>query len=125
MAEVISFPKNNPRITEQDILTREEMVEKKRNLKLNFFRDAADDVVENIVRDIAALDLATITGGELNDLNAKDIIMLREALLGIMCRLTGMDHPLHRISNDIIVAKEVVDEYGDAMYDYTLKETSE
>lgn len=122
MAEVISFPKNNPRVTEQDILTREDLIQKKNNLKLNFFKDACDDIVENIVRDIASLELSTITGNELAQLNAKDIIMLRESLLAIMCRLTNMDHPLHSISEKLLVSESSVDEYGDAMYSYTFKE---
>lgn len=119
MAEVISFPKSNPRMA--DTPSVDELAEKKRNLKLNFFRDMSDEIVENVVRDIAALELSTIAGTELAELNAKDIIILREALLSIMCRLTNMEHPLHDIIKDLIIAEEGVDEYGEAMYGYTLR----
>lgn len=120
MAEVISFPKSNPRA--EETLTTEDIIQKKRNLKINFFKDAADDIVENIVRDIASLELSTITNGELAPLQPKDIIMLRESLLSIMCRLTVMDHPLHDIVDELIVSEETFDEYGEPMYGYSFKD---
>lgn len=125
MAEVISFPKTNPRVTEKDIITTEEILEKKKTLRMNFFKDAADDIVENTVRDIASLELSTLTGRDLSQLQAKDIIMLREALVSIMCRLTDIDHPLHKITENLIISEETVDEYGDAMYGYSFKESDE
>ena len=120
MAEVISCPKNNPRAT-ADKFTADDLAEKKKNIKMNFFRDTTDDIVENIIRDIAALELSTILGSDLAEINAKDIIILRESILSIMCRLTKMDHPLHDIVDDLIIAEETVDEYGESMYDYKFK----
>jgi hypothetical protein len=122
---VLAFPTKNtnvPVVKKPKAVDQKKLLEKANNMKIEFYNEMADDIINSIVRRIAALDLAEMSNVESEDerLNEMDIIILRESLVSIMCRLTAVDHPLHKILNQIIDITEVETDEG-PLYSYTLK----
>ncbi len=90
-------------------------------MKIEFYNEMADDMIDTIVRQVAALDLNDMIDDEPGVLNEMDIIILRESIVSLMCRLTNLEHPLQPLLKGIMNIKEVVDDSGEVVYTYTLK----
>lgn len=120
-SNVILFPKQTVRPLPKQI-SRSKLIEKASTMKIEFYNEMADDMIDTIVRQISALDLNDMidedTPGVLNEM---DVIIIREAIVSLMCRLTNINHPLQPLLKDLMTVKEVLGEDGDVIFTYTLK----
>lgn len=119
MDNVIVFPTNNPELSIDGIaLNKQETKEKIKQIKLSFFSSAADEILEHVIRSIGSLGITTTS----KEINTRDIIMLKESIISVMCRLNDVSHPLHKISEDeIMIDTSHEDELDELFFDYKFK----
>lgn len=118
---VINFPKQNLRQS-INLPTDDEMKQKMLKLRTEFFSEISDEIIDSVVRKIALMDLPTVTGQE-GSINEQDVIILREAITALMCRLSNIDHPLHDHFENIVKVTPVELENGELIYSYEIIET--
>jgi hypothetical protein len=116
---IIIFPTNNPELSIDGIaITQEETKEKIKQIKLAFFSSAADEILENVIRSIGSLGITDKS----KEIETRDIIMLKESIISVMCRITDVSHPLHKISEDeIMIDLNMHEELDDMFFDYKFK----
>lgn len=117
MDNVINFPKENKRLDVGNTpLGVEEVAKAIENMKMDFYHDVADNLMDHVIQSIGSLNL---DGGNEEEVKLRevDIILIREVLTAFMCKLGGVDHPLKDLA-DVVVTDLAV---GDGMIDYRLK----
>lgn len=117
---VINFPKQNLRqsIT---VPSEDEMAQKMLKLRTEIFSEISDEIIDSIVRKIALMNLPDMTGQE-GSINEQDVIILREAITAMMCRLTNIAHPLHNHFEKLVKVVPVELENGEVIYSYEIVE---
>lgn len=116
MDNVITFPKENKRLDVTNTpVSVDEVARAIEKMKLDFYHDVADNLMDYIVQSIAALNLDSNNPDEIH-LREMDIIFLREVLTSFMCRLGGVEHPLKNLADAVV--RDVNVEEG--MIDYRL-----
>ncbi len=120
---VIDFPKKNIR---PDVIvpTEDQLEQKMQRVRTEFFSEISDEIIDSIVRKLAVINLPQMIGQE-GSIDERDIIILKEAIVSMMCRLTNMPHPLHNHFNDIMTVTPVELENGEVIYSYELVEKDE
>lgn len=117
MDNVISFPKENKRLDVTNTpLGVEEVAKAIEGMKMDFYHDVADTLMDHIIQSIGTLNL---DGGNTEEVKLReiDIILMREVLTAFMCKIADVDHPLKALA-EIVVTDLVV---NDGMIDYRLK----
>ena len=117
MDNVIAFPKENKRLDVANTpLGVEEVAKAIEGMKLDFYHDVADNLMDHIIQSIGSLNL---DGGnpDLVKLREVDIILMREVLTAFMCKIAGVDHPLNALAETVVTDLAV----NDGMIDYRLK----
>lgn len=120
---VVKFPKENRRLDVSNIALEPEDVMKKIHLmKKGYFADVADHILDDVLRSIGCLDLEE-TKFETFPIQDDDLIMIKESIISAMCRIVGIDHPLHQIAkNELLnLREEIDDEYGAVILGYKFK----
>lgn len=117
---VISFPKQNLRHN-INLPTDDEMNQKMLKLRTEFFSEISDEIIDSIVRKIALMDLPSVTGQE-GTINEQDVIILREAIIAMMSRLSNIPHPLHDHFEKLMKVVPVELETGELVYSYEIIE---
>lgn len=116
MDNVIAFPKENKRLDVSNTpVSVDEVAKVIEKMKLDFYHDVADNLMDHIVQSIGSLNIDSGNPEEIH-LREVDIIFLREVLTSFMCRLSGVEHPLKNLA-DAAVRDVNVDE---GMIDYRL-----
>ena len=97
---VIKFPDINRRFDVSNIEIEPESVAKKiEEMKLMYFSNVAEAISEDVMRSISILNLDE-TKFETFDVEPEDMIMLKETIMSIMCRIVGIGHPIQEIAHD-------------------------
>lgn len=121
---IFVFPKTNPRFELDNIeIDHEDIAKKIKLIKMTYFSDIADSILDNVIRSISLLNLNN--SPESGNLTSTDIILLKEAIISTMCKLSGVDHPLHKIAMDNIIINSTEDDADDVYFKYTFKENDE
>lgn len=120
MTDVLNFPGRNARLDVSDLpLNAEDMAEKIKLIRTAYYSEIADELLEMIVTKIALLKLNKNNDDEISEHFPKDIMLLREVLIGLMCRFSGMDHPTHEVFELLYEMTEDYDEEsGELLYNY-------
>lgn len=116
---IIKFPIMNPEMNTYAPEDHSKKLETIRNIRLTYFSDISEEIVMNALKSIS-ISFDHIDDN-LNNAESKDVILLKEAIISIMCRLSGTDHPLHDIIEDELVMFESYDEYDDIILNYKFK----
>ena len=121
MNQVLNFPKTHPKFDMTDVpLNQEELQAKLELIRMAFYADVADELLDQIASKIGMLNLNKKNEDEMIDTFPKDIMLLREVLIGMMCRFSNIDHPTHEVFEKIYDLTEDFDEEtGEMMYNYT------
>lgn len=110
MDNVIAFPKENKRLDVSNTpVSVEEVAKAIEKMKMDFYHDVADNLMEYIVQSIGSLN---IDGGQEEEdmkLQEIDIIMMREVLTAFMCKISGVDHPLKNLSEAMVKDLIIID----------------
>ena len=117
MDNVIAFPKENKRLDVANTpLGVEEVAKAIEGMKMDFYHDVADNLMDHIIQSIGTLNLA---GGSTEEVKLReiDIILMREVITAFMCKIAGVDHPLKALAETVVTDLVV----GDGMIDYRLK----
>lgn len=111
MGEVIKFPIKNPRV-ELGILEVEQrsLEDTIQAMKMAHFAALSDSIVEDVIRSISVLGLDESQTGAKSILDSKDVIMLKETIVATMCRIVGIEHPLHAIENQELILAEYIED---------------
>lgn len=120
---VVKFPKENRRLDVSNIaLEAEEMIKKIHLMKKGYFASMADNILDDVMRSIGCMDLEE-TKQETFSLEDSDLIMIKESIIAAMCRIVGMEHPLHQIAKTELLSmrEEIDDEYGAVILGYKFK----
>lgn len=113
---VITFPKENKRLDVTNTpVSVDEVAKVIEKMKLDFYHDVADNLMDYIVQSIGSLNIDSGNPNEIA-LREVDIIFLREVLTSFMCRLGGVSHPLKNLAEATVV--DVVSDEG--LIDYRL-----
>lgn len=122
---VIRFPKENRRLDVSNIsMDIEEIAEEIRLIKLAYFNEIADELVDNALRSMSMLNLED-TPNETFPIETKDIILLKETFISMMARIVGLEHPLHNLSEDNIVLTDLIDGEDTYYHSYHFKTKEE
>jgi hypothetical protein len=70
-------------------------------IKIAYFSDISRAMADDVLRSIGILNLEE-SPIETYDVTTKDIILLKEAISAVMCRIVGIDHPLHELAEENI-----------------------
>lgn len=119
---IISFPKSNKRLDVTNTpVNAEEVAKVIDGMKIDFYHDVADNLMDYIVTSIGSLGIdANKDDIQLRDI---DIIFMREVLTAFMCRLGGVEHPLKTLPEATVVGL-TIDE-GTISYDLAVPSASE
>ena len=101
MDNVIAFPKENKRLDVGNTpVSIDEVAKAIEAMKLDFYHDVADNLMDHIVQSIGSLNLDG--NNEEIHLREIDIILIREVLTAFMCRLGGAEHPLKNLADAVV-----------------------
>lgn len=117
MDNVIAFPKENKRLDVANTpLGVEEVAKAIEGMKMDFYHDVADNLMDHIIQSIGTLNL---DGGSTEEVKLReiDIILMREVLTAFMCKIAGVDHPLKALAETVVTDLVI----NDGMIDYRLK----
>jgi len=116
MDNVITFPKENKRLDVSNTPTSvDEVARAIEAMKLDFYHDVADNLMDHIIQSIGSLNLDG--NSEEVHLREVDIILIREVLTAFMCKLGGVEHPLKNLADAVVQDLNV----HDGAIDYRLK----
>jgi hypothetical protein len=116
MDNVITFPKENKRLDISNTPTSvDEVARAIESMKLDFYHDVADNLMEHIIQSIGSLNLDG--NNEEMRLREVDIILIREVLTAFMCKLGGVEHPLKNLADAVVQDLNV----QEGVIDYRLK----
>ena len=108
MDNVITFPKENKRLDVSNTPTSvDEVARAIEAMKLDFYHDVADNLMDHIIQSIGSLNL---------DGNSEEV-HLREVLTAFMCKLGGVEHPLKNLADAVVQDLNV----HEGAIDYRLK----
>lgn len=122
MGVVIKFPIENKRLDLSNIpLDHGSVVEQVQMLKLSYFSDVAEAMLDDTLRSMSMLKLEE---GRLptNPIDQKDIILIKESIVAGMCRIVGIEHPLHRLMDDNLEVTSVTDDEEEMTMGYRFKD---
>lgn len=92
---VIAFPKNNKRLDVSDMpVSAEEVAREITKIRLDFYYQVADEMMETLMRTIGALGISKAEVPEEVNVEDIDVIFMREMLAAFMCRIANVEHPL-------------------------------
>ena len=115
MTNVITFPKGNKRLDVSTTpITADDVAKEIEKIKLDFYHEVADELIDGMVRKISALNIGNEDGDIV--LQDKDIIFLREAITAFICKLGNVPHPMSKLSELVITDLNI----RDGMIDYRL-----
>lgn len=120
---IVQFPLVNRRHDVSNIaLDPEEVADKIRLMKLSYFNSVTEELVDDVLRSLSTLRLEE-TPAETTPVTSLDIIMLKETIMAMLCRIVGISHPLHEMAQDNIILSELMDdnEYGIPYQKYHFK----
>lgn len=118
MDNVITFPKGNKRLDVTNVpVSVEDVARVIEKMKLDFYHEVADELMDYVVQSIGALNLDSGNTDEVR-MREVDIIFLREVLTSFMCRIAGVGHPLNSLADSVVLEVKSDDE---GMIDYMLK----
>lgn len=107
MGEVLKFPGTNVRADMTAIPTSvEEVIKNVNKMKNAYFSTIAENIVDDVIRSLSVLKLEE--GSVYKPLESKDIIILKESIISAMCRVTGLEHPLHEIADQELILSETI-----------------
>lgn len=116
MDNVIAFPKENKRLDVSNTpVSVDEVAKAIEKMKLDFYHDVADNLMDHVVQSIGSLNIDG--GSDEIHLREMDIILVREVLTALMCRLGGVDHPLMGLADAVVKDLNV----QEGMIDYRVK----
>lgn len=120
MNEILSFPKSHPKFDVSDIpIDPDELKKKLELIRLSFYADVADEILDQVACRIGMLNLKKKNEAALTDAFPKDVMLLREVLIGMMCRFSDIHHPTHDVFEKIYSLTEDFDEEsGEMVYNY-------
>lgn len=122
-SNIVTFPISNKRFDLENIeLDQDDIAEKIKLIKMTYFSDIADSILDNVIRSISLLNLSSSSE---NNLTSTDIILLKETIISTMCKLSGLEHPLHKIAIDNIIINGTESDSEDIYFKYTFKESNE
>lgn len=102
-SNVIKFPVENRRADMSNIPTEpEEIIDKIELIKRSYFSDVSDRILDDVLRSIDVLGLE-YSKFDTFDMTSNDHILIKESIISAMCRIVGIDHPLHAIGDTEIV----------------------
>jgi hypothetical protein len=118
MDNVIAFPKENKRLDVSNTPTSiDEVAMAIEKMKLDFYHDVADNLMDHVVQSIGSLNLDSSHNEEIH-IREVDIILMREVLTAFMCRLGGVNHPLKGLADAVV--KDLNVEEGSIDYRVTV-----
>lgn len=121
MDNVIAFPKENKRLDVSNTPTSlDEVAAAIEKMKLDFYHDVADNLMDHVVQSIGSLNLDSSHEEEIH-IREVDIILMREVLTAFMCRLGGVNHPLKNLADAVV--KDLNIEEGQIDYRVTVPGT--
>ena len=122
---IILFPVTNRRHDVTRIaVDPEEVAARIRSMKMAFFAEVADQVVDDTLRSISVLNLEE-TKAETFPLESRDVILIKEAVISALCRIVGIEHPLHEIGDDNIVISDILQDAEASLFKYRFKSEPE
>ena len=114
MSNVITFPKDNKRLDISNTpVTAEDVAIEISKIKMDFYHEVADELLDGMIRKIGALNLGDQEDVVINDI---DIIFLRECITAFISKLAGVEHPLDNLPEAMINNLNV----NDGTIDYRL-----
>jgi hypothetical protein len=121
MGQIIKFPKENKRFDLSNIsMDPEEIAEEIRLIKMAYFSTISDEIVDDVLRSLSMLNLED-TPNETYSVEAKDLILLKESIISMLCKIIGLKHPLHELSEDNIIISETFDGEDTLFHNYRFK----
>ena len=122
MGDIVKFPGENKRLDLSNIpLDHGSVVEQDQMLKLSYFSDVAEAMLDDTLRSMSMLKLEE---GRFptNPIEQKDIILMKESIVAGMCRIVGIEHPLHRLMDDNLEVTSVTDGEEEVTMGYRFKD---
>ena len=102
MDNVIAFPKENKRLDVANTpISVDEVAKAIEKMKMDFYHDVADNLMDHIVQSIGSLNIEAGGGQEIS-LRDVDVILVREVLTALMCKVGGVDHPLMGLGDAVV-----------------------
>lgn len=121
-SNVIVFPIQNKRFDLNKVeVDQDKIAENIKLIKLTYFSDIAEEILDHVVRSISVIGF----NSEEQDgiITSTDIILLKESIIALMCKINGLEHPLHKIAVDNIIISRIEDD--EEMFKYTFKKEEE
>ena len=107
MENVIAFPKGNKRLDVSNTPTSiDEVARAIEKMKMDFYHDVADNLMDHVVQSIGSLNIEADENVSLKDV---DIILVREVLTSLMCKIGKIDHPLNGLAEVVVTDLNIQD----------------
>ena len=108
MGEVVEFPKKNPRV-EPGVLEQASVEDSIKMMKVGKFMVLADAIVDDVLRSIAVLKIEESVDDP-QDISHREMIMLKEMIVSMMCKMVSIKHPLHDIQENELIIYEMIED---------------
>lgn len=107
MDNVIAFPKENKRLDVSNTpVSVEEVAKAIEKMKMDFYHDVADNLMDHIVQSIGSLNIEADETVRLKDV---DVILVREVLTALMSKIGGISHPLNGLAEAVVTDLNIQD----------------
>jgi hypothetical protein len=103
---IIAFPVKNKRFDLANIpVDPETIAEQIMMMKLAYFAEVSEQMLDDVLRSMSMLNLED-GRSETNPITQKDIILIKESIASGLCRIVGIEHPLHDIVEENLSLNE-------------------
>lgn len=120
MGDLLMFPVQNRRIDVPGVTALQDaLADDVKMMKLAHFAAVSDQILDDALRSISVL---KIEGVDVHDVDQKDLILIKESIVSTLCRMEGMEHPLHRLMEDNLIVNDVSDDDDGITMAYKFRE---
>jgi hypothetical protein len=101
------------------------VAEEIRLIKMSYFSTVAEQMLDDTLRSMSMLNLED-GKSETFPIEQSDVILIKESIISGLCRIVGIEHPLHKyLADNLVMSEAGDDDLGMPITSYKFKDVEE